>query len=76
MPMPRIYRQKIGIGGSCGADSDDPRLSATAYQQLLTEYRRTHSRFSVQDFTVFCNNRLNRFESDAIRRQQTRNEKL
>lgn len=76
MPMPRIYRQKLGITGSCGADSDDPRLSANSYQQLLTEYRRIHSRFSVQEFTVFCNNRLNRFESDAIRRQQTRNDKL
>lgn len=77
MPTPRIYRQKIGIPAEPRSpNSPDPRLSSSCYDELMKEYRRTHNSFSLKDFTIFCNNRLNRFESDAIRRQQTRNEKL
>lgn len=77
MPVPRIYRTKIGLPASpTDSGSPDPRLSSGSYSQLMDEYRKLHDVFSLQEFTIFCNNRLNRFESDSIRRQQTRNEKL
>lgn len=75
--MPRIYRNKLGFAGVNIPESDqDPRFSRDGYRKMLEEYRRTHERFSIEEFSKFCNSRLLQFEKDAIRRQTARNDKL
>lgn len=77
MPTPRIYSEKLHINKSSStSDSYDPRLSESLYTSFIEEYRRTHSYFSLKEFTFWYQKRIERFESDAVRRQLTRNEKL
>lgn len=75
--MPRIYRQKLGFAGCNVPESaEDPRFSADSYTRMAEDFMRTHPGEDFRSFTNYVNERLRNFERDAIRRQQTRNEKL
>lgn len=75
--MPRIYRQKTGVSGLSVRMSDlDPRLTVSQELQYITDYRKSHSSFSVNDFHDYVQKRLFAIEKAAERRQLQRNEKL
>lgn len=76
--MPRIYRNKLGFAGCNVPESDyDPRLSAATFDEMFRTWKATALPGSTfKDFQLFVNCRLESYESDARRRQLTRQEKL
>lgn len=75
--MPRIYRQKLGAA-ACRAKPSIycDFLTGDTEQKYYSEWRRSHSYFSVPEFINFCWAKVKRVEKDATRRQLKRNEKL
>lgn len=75
--MPRIYRDKIGVPGLSVKMSDlDPRITISQELAYLTDYKKNHSVFDINDFHCYINRRLYAIEKNAERRQLKRNEKL
>lgn len=75
--MPRIYRQKIGVGTSfTRSDSPDPRLSKSLYDAYAKEFKQIKPLGTYAEFQTYVQIRLNNFERTSIKNSSKRNEKL